>query len=61
MIIFGGSCLVYLKYWTLTLKPLMVYPKILYYPMFTIKSVLEVDRFGDEDSGWSALESCSEA
>ena len=29
--------LVYLKYWTLNLIPLMVYPKVLFHPMFNIK------------------------
>ena len=29
--------LVYLKYWTLNLMPLMVYPKVLFHPNFTIK------------------------
>ena len=29
--------LVYLKYWTLNLIPLGVYPKVLFHPMFSIK------------------------
>ena len=29
--------LVYLKYWTLNLNPLMVYPKVLFHPIFNIK------------------------
>ena len=29
--------LVYLKYWTLTLRPLMVYTKVLFHPRFIIK------------------------
>ena len=31
--------LVYLKYWTLKLMPLMVYPKVLFRPTFSIKGV----------------------
>ena len=29
--------LVYLKYWTLNYMPLMVYPKVLFHPNFSIK------------------------
>ena len=29
--------LVYLKYWTLNVMSLMVYPKVLLHPMFSIK------------------------
>ena len=29
--------LVYLKYWTLNLMPPMVYPKVLFHPVFSIK------------------------
>ena len=29
--------LVHLKYWTLDLMPLTVYPKVLFHPMFSIK------------------------
>ena len=29
--------LVHLKYWTLNLMPLMVYPKVLFHPNFSIK------------------------
>ena len=29
---------VYLKYWTLELIPLMVYPKVLFHPNFSIKA-----------------------
>ena len=29
--------LVYLKYWTLNLMPLMVYPKLLFHPKSSIK------------------------
>ena len=32
-----GCILVYLKYWTLNFMPLMVYPKILFHPIFSIK------------------------
>ena len=31
--------LVYLKYWTLNLMPLMVYPKVLFHPNFSIKAL----------------------
>ena len=31
--------MVYLKYWTLNLMPLMVYPKVLFHPMFGIKGL----------------------
>ena len=31
--------LVYLKYWTLSLMPLMVYPKVLFHPNFSIKGL----------------------
>ena len=30
--------LVYFKYWTLNLIPLMVYPKVIFRPMFSIKA-----------------------
>ena len=30
--------LVYLKYWTLNLMPLIVYPKVLFNPMYSIKA-----------------------
>ena len=30
--------LVYLKYWTLNLMPIMVYPKVLVHPMYSIKA-----------------------
>ena len=33
-----GYILVYLKYWTLNLMPLMVYPKVLFHPMFIIRA-----------------------
>ena len=33
--------LVYLKYWTLNLMPLMVYPAVLFSPNFTIKEEQE--------------------
>ena len=32
-------CLVYLKYYTLDLRPLMVYPEVLFRPNFSIKSL----------------------
>ena len=32
-----GCILVYLKYWTLNLRLLMVYPKVLFHPMSSIK------------------------
>ena len=32
-----GCILVYLKYWTLNLMPLMVQPKVLFHPMYSIK------------------------
>ena len=31
-----GCILVYLKYWTLKLMPLMVYPKVLFHPTFSV-------------------------
>ena len=33
-------CLVYLKYWTLNLRSLMVYPKVLFHPSCSIKDAL---------------------
>ena len=34
--------LVYLKYWTLNLMPLMVYRKVLFHPHFSIKALFLV-------------------
>ena len=34
--------LVYLKYWTLNLVPLMVYPQVIFHPNFSIKAHLRL-------------------
>ena len=33
-----GRILVYLRYWTLNVMSLMVYPKVIFIPMFSIKA-----------------------
>ena len=38
--------LVYLKYWTLNFTPLMVYPEVLFIPIFSIKVLQVVDKIG---------------
>ena len=44
-----GGVLVYLKYWTQNLKPLMVYPKVLY--LHTLRS-------GAALCSWAASKTC---
>ena len=57
--------LVYLKYWTLNFRPLMVYPEVLFPPNFIIKGnrthslsicqMTEAEQRFDLESGGSAL------